>query len=418
MKGNVRRAAMAALVAAGALAGIPGPTAQAGHQSGPYFDLDALEAPDLTGKQIFDGLKQFVNDYPYRLTGSPSEILAGQSIHQEMEGLGYDTVTRSLAANNLGVDDSSGVGAGLKVVMAKKEGKTRPNDWIMFIGHYDTVPQTIYGAYDNGAGTNFIRQLAHEFSDVETNRTLVFAFYNGEEEGLLASARHATELQSSGQQITAVLGFDMVGIAWPVGNETARNCLCIFRGANDASVFGPLIDHVNFSYLGFPNANTKVKNKGTNTRNSDESSFASRGFRTLRWAGMHSASHYTAYHEPEDTIETIIAEAGGESYYEQGIRNTLLSVYYTTLAVDNHLPEPGLSASTDGLTVSVDASSSSDADGALSGFSWDFGDGTTGEGATAQHTYAEPGTYTVTLTVEDNLHPQVTRAATTTVTVG
>ena len=49
MKGSVRRAALAAVVAAGALAGIPGPAAQAGHQSGPYFDLGALKPPDLTG---------------------------------------------------------------------------------------------------------------------------------------------------------------------------------------------------------------------------------------------------------------------------------------------------------------------------------------------------------------------------------
>jgi TolB protein len=38
--------------------------------------------------------------------------------------------------------------------------------------------------------------------------------------------------------------------------------------------------------------------------------------------------------------------------------------------------------------------------GALS-YSWDFGDGTTDVGPTAAHSYAAPGTYTVTLTVED-----------------
>jgi hypothetical protein len=361
-----------------------------------------------------------VNDYPYRLTGGPTEHAAGLALHQEMDSLGYTAQTCTLASGGVNrcQEGTVGAGAGLKVVMGIKPGKTRPNDWMMFIGHYDTVPQTIYGAYDNGAGTNFIRKLAHEFADIDTNRTLVFAFYNGEEEGLLASAQHASQLQASGQQITSVFGFDMVGIAWPVANETVRNCLCIWRGPADGPTFDPLAAYVNFSFLGFPQANTKVRLSGVNSRNSDEQSFSARGYPTMRWAGMRTAGSYIAYHRYDDTIDTIISEAGGETYYEQGIENTLKSVYYTALAVDNHLPVPSLTADLSGLTVSMDASSSTDEDGALSGFSWDFGDGATGEGVTAQHTYAAPGSYTVTLTVEDNLHPQVTRTAITTVTVG
>lgn len=52
------------------------------------------------------------------------------------------------------------------------------------------------------------------------------------------------------------------------------------------------------------------------------------------------------------------------------------------------------------LTVTFDASSSMDADGGpVSGYAWDFGDGTTGSGRVVSHTYETPGEYTPDLTV-------------------
>lgn len=408
---------VAALAVIAALLVPPAAPVSAGHDATEYFDLAALPVPDYNGKQIFDGLKQFVGDHPYRVTGTPTEIRAALSLRDEMKGLGYDTQICSLPTNANVLCDPTSPGAGLKAVVATKRGTTRPDEWIMFIGHYDTLPTTIQGAYDNGAGTNAIRFLAREFADVTSNRSLVFAWYNSEEEGLLASARHAQYLKNTGQKITAVLGFDMTGISWPVATETTRSCLCMFHGPNDRGWADPLLRHVNYEFLKFPQHNNKVAVRGNNTRNSDEKSFADQGFPTLRWAGMKSANNYVAYHLPNDTIETIVAEAGGETYYEQGIENTLKSAYYTALAIDNHPPVPEATLTSSGLAVSVDASSSSDADGPISRFSWDFGDGSTGEGASAQHTYAAPGTYAVTLTVADNLWSEVTRTATFNVTV-
>jgi len=52
--------------------------------------------------------------------------------------------------------------------------------------------------------------------------------------------------------------------------------------------------------------------------------------------------------------------------------------------------------------VRFDGSGSTDPDGKVAGWTWDFGDGTTGSGETVDHAYARPGVYQVALTVIDD----------------
>jgi len=53
------------------------------------------------------------------------------------------------------------------------------------------------------------------------------------------------------------------------------------------------------------------------------------------------------------------------------------------------------------LTAAFDGSDSSDPDGTIAQYSWDFGDGKTGSGIRASHVYETAGTYQATLTVTD-----------------
>jgi len=56
-----------------------------------------------------------------------------------------------------------------------------------------------------------------------------------------------------------------------------------------------------------------------------------------------------------------------------------------------------------GVSVTFDASTSTDSDGIIAWYDWDFGDGSTGSGVRSSHTYTVKGDFGVGLTVVDNL---------------
>ena len=67
----------------------------------------------------------------------------------------------------------------------------------------------------------------------------------------------------------------------------------------------------------------------------------------------------------------------------------------------NVAPAASFTSTTAGLTVQV-SSTSTDSDGSITGYAWDFGDGGTASTADASHAYALAGTYSVKLTVTDD----------------
>ncbi len=75
-----------------------------------------------------------------------------------------------------------------------------------------------------------------------------------------------------------------------------------------------------------------------------------------------------------------------------------------TVSAANVVPTAEFSWESTDLDVDFDGSASSDPDGTIVSYAWDFGDGNVATGPTpATHTYAVAGTYTVALTVTDDV---------------
>ena len=83
-------------------------------------------------------------------------------------------------------------------------------------------------------------------------------------------------------------------------------------------------------------------------------------------------------------------------------QGSLKSVSIADAVGTNTPPTAKFTYSINGTTVSFDGTGSTDSDGSIAEYKWDFGDGTTASGATATHAFASLTGVRVSLMVKDN----------------
>lgn len=107
----------------------------------------------------------------------------------------------------------------MRNILVKIEGKNK--DEIVIVGaHYDHLGydpmldgDKIYnGADDNASGVSAVLQIARAFlaTGQQPERTVIFAFWDGEEKGLLGS-KYFTQSYSDIKKVKGYLNFDMIG---------------------------------------------------------------------------------------------------------------------------------------------------------------------------------------------------------------
>ena len=92
------------------------------------------------------------------------------------------------------------------------------------------------------------------------------------------------------------------------------------------------------------------------------------------------------------TITLIVTDSAGA-----------MSSQSNSVTVVNTPPVASFTSACSGVTCTFNGSASADSDGTIASYAWDLGDGATSSGPIVSHIYATAGTYTITLTVTDNL---------------
>ncbi|MCX7793178.1 MAG: PKD domain-containing protein [Thermodesulfovibrionales bacterium] len=129
--------------------------------------------------------------------------------------------------------------------------------------------------------------------------------------------------------------------------------------------------------------------------------------------GKRRVRYVLSYKNPDGSSNII--DLGSRAAHGQTVPNTVnqaevmgYSSYDVTMLTDPAtagIPKPRaqFAYSLNGLNISVKTSTASCSSTSCS-YNWSFGDGSTASGLTASYTYSQPGTYTVKLTVVDNIN--------------
>lgn len=184
-------------------------------------------------------------------------------------------------------------------------GKTKPDEYVVLGAHYDdragsnsNTTSRAPGADDNATGSSALLDIlwvAHK-NKFEFERSLVFAFFAGEEQGLFGSAAMAAKFNKNAtMKIHAMINMDMIGFP----QKNAPTTLYWMNRATTPSLT-TLAMELTKTYLG---AETIVKT--TPGCCSDQSSFHKYGIASASIFEALSGTNNPNYHKSSDTASTI-----------------------------------------------------------------------------------------------------------------
>jgi len=269
--------------------------------------LDSLI--DLVSTDSLVSYSERLQAFNGRVVGSDSCLAATDWIMEKFMSFGYDSVVFDTFRFNSHYGSYEG-----RNVVCTKPGSRYP-EWTIVVGaHHDAVPGSP-GADDNGSGTVGVLEIARILSQIETDVTIKFVTFDGEEYGLHGSWHMADKAVAEGEPIIYMLNMDMIA------HYTNDNDVKLFTGAETSysQLFSDLAD----SLIGL-NAILYGSSGG-----SDHYPFQQNGFAVTF---VHEYIFSSVYHSPRDSTTYMNFD-----YMTRNVQASLATTYAANL-----LPPHGL----------------------------------------------------------------------------
>jgi hypothetical protein len=205
----------------------------------------------VTETQVYTYDRQLAGELPVWVDGVWSTITSRYTYSNTPIQLATKFVGQHMANDlGLGVENYVWNNATNPDVIGEIPGQVNPDDIFIIGAHLDDV-SGVPGADDNGSGSVATLIAADILSQYQWGCTLRFAFWTGEEQGLLGSSAYAQHAYSSGENIIGYLNLDM--IAWnTVGSDpyiTLAYSTAISESQQLAHLFADVLPAYNINLL-------------------------------------------------------------------------------------------------------------------------------------------------------------------------
>lgn len=244
-------------------------------------DLRSLSGEDSVE---VDGAQVLIRS---RFRTNPGNALAATWLQQRLAAMGYTPVLQTFG--NYGGN-----------VLAELPGQVHPQERVIICGHFDAMPAVVAdapAADDDGSGTVAVLEAARLMASLSFERTIVFALWDEEEQGLVGSDRYATIASSNDEVIAGVVNLDAIAYDGD-GDRLMR--LHVRPIANSQAIRDTVLA-VNEAY----GIDLPIHLVQPGMTYSDHASFWSEGFGAVLIIEDFEGDGNPHYHTPDDRVEHL-----------------------------------------------------------------------------------------------------------------